>query len=357
MKTDAAWGGGGVGRGGRRRGLLSFAVLLVIAQVVLFVFLRVHRDGDRVRDPSPVRAPEPLAGASSRHRSPAPAPKPIGSPAQAPQGARLVASARPGNQPLDGTGNDPAVAGEHAVSDPERGDDHADSSRLGKRDRDRRENERADRERERRDRVERDRDQARERTRLEAERDRAKLEAERDRVRLEAERAEKARIETERERAMLDADRAQLAEKDQVGSARPAVAIASPPPSPGNPDVLVVMVSSRAGGGNLGREQIRNIYFGKTTFWANNTPVRVYNRPSGSAAGRKFFRSVLGMSAGAFREHWNELQLSGGGIAPATVGSAESIVARIAGGPGAIGYALESELPADVSGVRLIRFK
>jgi ABC-type phosphate transport system substrate-binding protein len=121
--------------------------------------------------------------------------------------------------------------------------------------------------------------------------------------------------------------------------------------------VLVVVVSSRAGSAGLSREEIRNIYTGKTTFWPNNTPVRAYNRPAGSPAGRKFFRSLLGMSSSSFREHWNELQLSGGGIAPATVTSAESILARVAGASGAIGYVLESELPADVPGVRLIRFK
>jgi ABC-type phosphate transport system substrate-binding protein len=125
----------------------------------------------------------------------------------------------------------------------------------------------------------------------------------------------------------------------------------------GSPDVLVVVVSSRAGSAGLSREEIRNIYTGKTTFWPNNTPVRAYNRPAGSPAGRKFFRSLLGMSSSSFREHWNELQLSGGGIAPATVTSAESILARVAGASGAIGYVLESELPADVPGVRLIRFK
>ena len=62
-------------------------------------------------------------------------------------------------------------------------------------------------------------------------------------------------------------------------------------------------------------------------------------------------------SAASFREHWSSLQMSGSGIAPSTIGSAESMIARVAGTAGAIGYVLESELPADLKGLRIIRLR
>ena len=310
---------------------MLFAVLLVVAQVLLFAFLRTRKDGDASREsaaaPGSVAEPQGLGLTPGSPSSPVPQATPL--PETPPEGARAAASAGPGNKPLDGSENKPtAASGDQAGAPADAGGDDDAKEEASKASR---------QERERRERAERDRER----------RDRDRAERERERARLDAER-ERARIEMERERAKLAAQT----------SAAPAETAAVPPARPtGRPDVLVVLVSSRAGSDSLSREEIRNIYFGKTTFWPNNTPVRAYNRPAGSPAGRKFFRSLLGMSSGAFREHWNERQLSGGGIAPATVTSAESIVARVAGASGAIGYALESELPADVSGVRLIRFK
>ncbi len=327
---------------------MLFAVLLVVAQVLLFAFLRMRKDGDASRasaaasgsvaKPQGVLPGSPLPQATPLPETPA-------------EAARTVA-AEPEKEPLDGSGNKPSGAsGEQASSPADAGGDEAkeEGSKASRQERERRD--RAERDRERRDRERAERE--RERARLDAERERARIEMERERAKIELERAERARLEAEREKAHLEAERAKLAAQK---SAAPTAVAPLPRPT-GSSDVLVVLVSSRAGSGSLSREDIRNIYFGKTTFWPNNTPVRAYNRPASSPAGRRFFRSLLGMSSGAFREHWNELQLSGGGIAPATITSAESILARVAGASGAIGYVLESELPADVSGVRLIRFK
>ena len=342
MKSDVV--PGGVGRGSRRRGLLLFALLLVVAQVLLFAFLRMRKEGEVARA-SPSLAEQDQAAERPGASLPSPAaPAPQATPLRSePEGARTVASAEPGNQPLDGPENRPAEvrtsrdSGGPADSDDDKKDDSA----------------KARAERERRDRADR------ERARLEAERDKARLEMDKERARIELERAERARQDAERERARLEAERATLARSQPASKETPEQTEVAPPPArpAGSPDVLVVLVSARVGASSLSREEVRNIYTGRTTFWPNNTPVRAYIRPTGSPAGRKFFRSLLGTSPGAFREHWNELQLSGGGIAPATVTSAESMVARVAGSAGAIGFVLESELPADVSGVRLIRFK
>jgi hypothetical protein len=341
MKTDAA--SGGVGRGSRRRGLLLFALLLVVAQVLLFAFLRMRKQ-DEVAQASPAGAAQSVATAAKPAAPGSPLPKATALPSSTPEGSR-VAGSEPETQPLDGPENQPK-----AEADEEPGADAGKDTSRTKQERDRRE--RIERERERRDRERAERERERERARFEAERERARIDMEKERARIELERAERTRLEAEREKLRLEAERAKL----QAAQSKPAEAAPAPRPA-GSPSVLVVVVSASAGRSSLTREEIRNIYFGKTTFWPNNTPVRAYNRPASSGAGKKFFRSILGMSSSAFREHWNELQLSGGGIAPSTVSSAQSIVARVAGGSGAIGYVLESELPADVSGVRLIRFK
>jgi len=357
MKSAAVTGG--TGRGSGRRGLLLFALLLVVAQVLLFAFLRMRKADEAARASPSVASTVGEAAERPGASLPSPAaPAPQARPLETdPQGARPAPTAEPINQPLDGPENRPAdQSASRNAGNADDGDDKKDDGAKARADRERRE--RADRERDQRER--RDRDRAdRERARLEAERDKARIEMDKERARIELERAEKVRLDAERERARLEAERATLARTQPASAEIPEQHdVAAPPARPsGSPDVVVVLISSRSGAANLSREEVRNIYFGRTTFWPNNTPVRVYSRPAGSPAGRKFFRSLLGTSAGAFREHWNELQLSGGGIAPATVTSPESIVARVAGSSGAIGYVLESELPADVSGVRLVRFK
>ena len=341
MKSDAAFGG--VGSGSRRRGLVLFAVLLVVAQVLLFAFLRMRKDGEEKRESAIA------AGAVAKPQGAVVTQSPVPQATPLPDSPEARAGAEPENKPLDDPETKPQSPA--SAADADAGHDDKDEAKAAK-ERERRE--RAERERERRERERADRERERERARLDAERERARIEMEKERAKIEIERAERARLEIEREKARLEAERAKLAAQ---ASAAQAPADAPAQRAAGSPDVLVVLVSSRVGSSSLSREDIRNIYTGKTTFWPNNTPVRVYNRPAGSPAGRKFYRSLLGMSHGSFREHWNELQLSGGGIAPATVSSGESMLARIAGSSGAIGYVLESELPADVSGVRLIRFK
>jgi hypothetical protein len=225
------------------------------------------------------------------------------------------------------------------------------------RERDLREKQRHEREaKEARERAARLEQIEKERARAEAERDRARIEAEREKSRLEAEKvaSEKARLEAERKR--LELEKAQL---ENAKNEPPP--LLNTPPKPvqpaGSPEVLVVLINPSAGGSSLSRDEIRNIYFGRTNIWPNGRATRAFNRPASSAAGRKFFGIVLRTSSASFREHWSSLQMSGSGIAPSTIGSAESMIARVAGTAGAIGYVLESELPADLKGLRIIRLR
>jgi hypothetical protein len=196
------------------------------------------------------------------------------------------------------------------------------------------------------ERAERDRREADERRR-EAEARRA---SEAEKARLAAE-AEKARLAAEKAKAEAAAEASRLeAERIKAEAAKKAATAVK-----GSSNVLVLVMGP--GTGSPGRDAIRNVYLGKSSVWPNGTTARPMNRPAGSAAGRKFFGGVLGMSGGEFREHWSELQLSGGGISPSTVSSATTMVAKVAATRGAMGYVLESELPENVNGVTLVRLK
>jgi hypothetical protein len=104
-------------------------------------------------------------------------------------------------------------------------------------------------------------------------------------------------------------------------------------------------------------EQIRAVFLGRTSVWPNGSTARPFNRPGGTAAARKFYGGILQMSSGDFREHWSEIQLSGNGIPPPLAGSGANAVAKVAATQGGFTYVMESELPANTNGVRLVRLK
>jgi ABC-type phosphate transport system substrate-binding protein len=105
---------------------------------------------------------------------------------------------------------------------------------------------------------------------------------------------------------------------------------------------------------SIDRGTMRNIYLGQTTFWANNTRIRPYNRVHDGATGKAFFRDVLGMTPGRYRHTWQKQQLSGRGVEPPINATPADVVASVGASTGAIGYLLESEAAAADARVRLI---
>jgi hypothetical protein len=189
------------------------------------------------------------------------------------------------------------------------------------------------------------------------ERERKKLEQ--DRIVAEQAKAaaelEKQRLATQKAEAEAAAAKA-AAEKARIEAAAKTTASTTPTPAtPTGPDVLVLVLGP--GTPSVSNDQIRNVYLGRTTVWPNGTTARPLNRPAGTTAARKFYGGILKMNAGAFAEHWSEIQLGGGGIAPATVSSGKVTVAKVAATSGGFGYVMESELPENTNGVRLVRLK
>ncbi len=117
---------------------------------------------------------------------------------------------------------------------------------------------------------------------------------------------------------------------------------------------LVLVVHAENKVSRLDKSSVRNMYLGITTFWPNAVRVKPYNRVHDGAAGKPFFRDVLGMTPARYRHTWQKQQLSGQGVEPEVVATAGDVVARVASSPGAIGYILDSETAAADARVRLI---
>jgi ABC-type phosphate transport system substrate-binding protein len=107
---------------------------------------------------------------------------------------------------------------------------------------------------------------------------------------------------------------------------------------------VVIVLNARNPTQALSASEASKIFLGQTAFWHGVVPVKVMLRPDGSLAAKMFYESVLKQTPQAFRKHWDELQLSGRGVAPKAYGGAEEMAAAIATAPGGIGFALSSEI-------------
>jgi len=133
-----------------------------------------------------------------------------------------------------------------------------------------------------------------------------------------------------------------------------AVTAAPPAAAQAKQPRLVLVVHADNTVSRLDKSTLLNIYLGLTTFWQNDLRVRPYNRVHDGAAGKPFFRDVLGMTPARYRHTWQKQQLSGKGVEPEVVATAAGLVAKVAASPGAIGYILDSETAAADPRVRLI---
>jgi hypothetical protein len=332
---------GDVGRPGWHKPVLVLAILLVVGQVVAFIVLRGNKDkNDKTDNTNVVAKATHDAAVESPPTPPPPTPTtPTETPPTPTETTTLVDAAVEPPAPID------AAVEETAKVTPVKVPDKKKLTRaelVAQQKKEREEKKREDEERRRAEQQERDR------KKLEAERaanEQAKAAVELERQKLAAQRAE---TEAAAARAAADKAKAEAAAK----AATPAVVT---PATPAGPDVLVFVLGP--GTPSVSSDQVRNVFLGRTTVWPNGTTARPLNRPAGTTAARKFYGGILKMNAGSFAEHWSEIQLGGGGIAPPTVSSGKVTVAKVAATSGGFGYVMESELPENTNGVRLVRLK
>ena len=326
----------GEGRPGWQKPVLALAILLVVGQAIAFIVLR-QRKAEPKADPVVATTPvdaillEPTPTPTPTPTPPPPTPTTTTPPDAAVVEVTVDAAVAPPTTIATTTTTPPKTTEKKKLSRAEL---------LAQQKKDREEKKREDEERRRAE------QQEKERKKLEQERaaaEQAKAAAELERQRLAAQKAE-----AEVAAARAAAEKAKLeAAKSTSTTVTPAV--------PAGPDVLVLVLGP--GTPSVSSDQIRSVYLGRTSVWPNGTTARPLNRPTGTTAAKKFYGGILKMNAGAFSEHWSELQLGGGGISPPIVSSGKVAVAKVAATSGGFSYVMQSELPENTNGVRLVRLK
>jgi ABC-type phosphate transport system substrate-binding protein len=121
---------------------------------------------------------------------------------------------------------------------------------------------------------------------------------------------------------------------------------------------VVLLLNARNPTQFLTGAETSKIFLGQTAFWHGVVAIKVMIRPDTSQASKLFYRTVLNQTPQAFRKHWDELQLSGRAVAPKVYASAEELAQAIAQTPGAIGFALNSELwKVQTKGIKIVNIR
>jgi ABC-type phosphate transport system substrate-binding protein len=101
---------------------------------------------------------------------------------------------------------------------------------------------------------------------------------------------------------------------------------------------VVAVVSSKSPLATLSKNQVTEIFLGKTTRFPDGTQAMPIDQQEGSATRDEFYALFAGRSAAEIKSHWTKIIFTGRGKPPRTV--ADSVEARklTAANPQAISY-------------------
>ena len=106
---------------------------------------------------------------------------------------------------------------------------------------------------------------------------------------------------------------------------------------------------------SISKGRAKAIYLGNYAFWSGVVPIKVLMRKGSIKASKVFLTEVVDTSAQKFDRYWTSRQLAGKGVKPKTVGSLNELLESLKKNPGAVGFALKSELAGvDLSGLKAL---
>lgn len=109
-----------------------------------------------------------------------------------------------------------------------------------------------------------------------------------------------------------------------------------------------VVVVNAQNGGALSKEQVEQIFTGKTS----NFPGGGAAAPVDNAALRdNFYKAIAGKTGDQARAHWAKLEFTGKAKAPTEVPNGKAVVEHVAKNPSAIGYVDKADVGGGVKAV------
>lgn len=114
---------------------------------------------------------------------------------------------------------------------------------------------------------------------------------------------------------------------------------------------VVVVVSAKSPASKLTKEQVADIFLGRSTSLPGAGQAVPFDQAAGSKLRDEFYTKVTGQNATQVKTHWAKLSFSGKGTPPKALNSDDEIKAQLADNPNAIAYIDKSKVDASVKTV------
>lgn len=123
--------------------------------------------------------------------------------------------------------------------------------------------------------------------------------------------------------------------------------------SPASRAAVAIIANRDVPADTLSKEQVRDIYTYDVRQWSNMMPVKVLDLTQKNQI-RNAFYDYLGKPASRMKSIWLKKLLLGEGNPPEVVADEQTMIARVAELPGAIGFADASHVPDSVKVLAII---
>ena len=101
---------------------------------------------------------------------------------------------------------------------------------------------------------------------------------------------------------------------------------------------VVVVVSSTSPVSKLDKEQVANLFLGKSSSYPDGSAAVPIEQTDATAAHNEFHKSITEKSAAQLKAYWSKMIFLGKGMAPKEVVSNADLLKLLAGNPAMIGY-------------------
>ena len=112
--------------------------------------------------------------------------------------------------------------------------------------------------------------------------------------------------------------------------------------------VVVVVVSASSPVAKLDKEQVANLFSGKSSSFPDGSAAVPIEQADGAPAHEEFHKSITEKSASQLKSYWSKMIFSGKGTAPKEVASNAELLKLLAGNPAMIGYVDKNALDKTV---------
>ena len=116
---------------------------------------------------------------------------------------------------------------------------------------------------------------------------------------------------------------------------------------------VIAVVSSNSPITTLSRNQVADIFLGKTSRLPDGTPVVPLDQVEGSSPRNEFYTAMTGKSAAQMKAYWSKIIFTGRGRPPREVDSNGEVKKSLAANPNAIGYIDKGATDASVRAISI----